>query len=60
MSELVLLHINKNITKIENLPNDLLNYNCSDNQITEIKNLPNSLQKFDCYGNQITKILLFK
>ena len=47
---------NSNLTKIENLPNNLQEFSCNYNTITKIENLPNSLQKFYCWSNQITKI----
>ena len=44
------------VTKIENLPNSLKNFDCGYNKITKIENLPNSLLEFYCYNNEITKI----
>ena len=47
----------KNITKIDNVSNELFEYSCSNNQITKIENLPNNLQQFSCHSYQITKII---
>jgi Leucine-rich repeat (LRR) protein len=47
----------QNKTKIENLPNNNLQYfDCNNNQISVIENLPNGLQTFNCNNNQINKI----
>ena len=43
-------------TKIENLPDNLKEFNCSCNGITKIENLPENLQEFYCSHNGITKI----
>ncbi|KAJ3376759.1 hypothetical protein HDU92_009042, partial [Lobulomyces angularis] len=43
------------ITKIENLPSNLIEFGCFDNRITKIENLPDSLKIFRCC-NQIKKI----
>ena len=41
------------LTRIENLPDSLQEFNCGYNGITRIENLPDSLQQFRYYNNPI-------
>ena len=41
---------------LDNLPNGLVNLNCSYNQITLLDNLPNSLLTLNCNGNIISSL----
>jgi Leucine-rich repeat (LRR) protein len=48
---------NLNLTRIpENLPANLKEFYCNNNQITKLENLPANLKELYCVNNQITKI----
>ena len=51
-----LTFLHKELTKIQNLPTNLIFINYGYNNITEIQNLPHTLQYFGCYCNKIKKI----
>jgi Leucine-rich repeat (LRR) protein len=44
------------ITRLENLPDNLLILWCGFNEITKLENLPSRLQLLNCYSNKITKL----
>ena len=47
---------NRDITSIEDIPDNITYLNCNYNQLTSLPKLPNGLRGLYCYGNQLTSL----